>query len=135
MKKIFAVTVYWVALLNPKDSLHQIALTISHELGNPTIITTEAVLSEVLNQFSSYGAQWRTIVATESAKLLEEDDVIVIPTDHNLFVQALSLYKSRPDKSYSHVDCISMMVMKNEEITEVLTSDHHFFQEGFTLLF
>jgi predicted nucleic acid-binding protein len=28
-------------------------------------------------------------------------------------------------------DCISMQVMRREGLTEVLTNDHHFTQEGF----
>ncbi|MDI6765837.1 MAG: PIN domain-containing protein [Bacteroidota bacterium] len=134
MNKVFADTVYWVALFNPKDTLHRVALTAASEHEDSTIGTTEAVLSEVLNQFSSYGSLWRTAVATGVENLLAQDTVTVVPTSHELFAQALVLYKSRPDKRYSHVDCISMIVMKNEDITGVLTSDHHFKQEGFSLL-
>jgi predicted nucleic acid-binding protein len=38
------------------------------------------------------------------------------------------------DKGYSLQDCIAMNVMKAEGITQVLTSDHNFEQEGFTIL-
>jgi predicted nucleic acid-binding protein len=124
---------YWVALFNPKDTLHRAAISVTNELENSTIVTTEAVFSEVLNQFSVYGTQWRT--ATEIENLLAENIITVVPTNHELFVQALILYKSGSDKSYTHVDCISMIVMRNDDITEILTSDHHFKQEGFTLLF
>jgi uncharacterized protein len=134
MKKVFADSVYWVALFNPKDTLHRVALDAASENENSAIVTTEAVFSEVLNQFSSYGSQWRTTVATEVENLIAQNTIITVPTSHELFSQALTLYKSRSDKSYSHVDCISMIVMKNESITEILTSDHHFKQEGFSLL-
>ncbi len=39
------------------------------------------------------------------------------------------------DKGYSLTDCISMQTMKSFSITEVLTHDKHFAQEGFTVLF
>jgi len=45
------------------------------------------------------------------------------------------LYEQRPDKEYSLTDCISMQVMKAMGITEVLTHDRHFVQEGFIILF
>jgi predicted nucleic acid-binding protein len=45
------------------------------------------------------------------------------------------LYEQRPDKAYSLTDCISMQVMRREGLTEVLTNDHHFIQEGFRVLF
>jgi predicted nucleic acid-binding protein len=45
------------------------------------------------------------------------------------------LYKDRPDKAYSLTDCLSMQVMRQEGLTESLTNDHHFTQEGFHILF
>jgi len=47
----------------------------------------------------------------------------------------LELYKHRPDKEYSLTDCISMQMMRQLGITDVLTQDRHFTQEGFTILF
>ena len=46
----------------------------------------------------------------------------------------LARYERRLDKGYSLQDCVSMNVMEAEGITGVLTSDHHFEQEGFTIL-
>jgi len=43
--------------------------------------------------------------------------------------------ESRPDKEYSLTDCLSMLTMRREGMTEVLTNDHHFTQEGFQILF
>jgi len=40
----------------------------------------------------------------------------------------------RPDKGYSLVDCISMQTMRREGITDALTHDRHFEQEGFRAL-
>jgi predicted nucleic acid-binding protein len=47
----------------------------------------------------------------------------------------MAFYGARPDKGYSLVDCISMQTMGQEELTEVLTNDRHFEQEGFRALF
>jgi len=52
-----------------------------------------------------------------------------------LFLEGLSLYRARPDKAYSLTDCISMQTMRCEGLTDVLTNDHHFTQEGFRILF
>jgi hypothetical protein len=41
----------------------------------------------------------------------------------------------RADKNYSLTDCISMQTMRREGITEALTTDKHFEQEGFRALF
>jgi len=41
---------------------------------------------------------------------------------------------ARLDKSYSFVDCASMVICKERGIEEVLTADHDFEQEGFRIL-
>jgi len=46
----------------------------------------------------------------------------------------LTLYKARPDTGYSLTDCISMHVMRERSISDILTHDEHFRQEGFTVL-
>jgi predicted nucleic acid-binding protein len=51
------------------------------------------------------------------------------------FQAGLELYAARPDKGYSLTDCISMQIMRREGITDVLTDDRHFEQEGFRALF
>jgi predicted nucleic acid-binding protein len=61
--------------------------------------------------------------------------VQVVPQNRERFIAALDLYEQRPDKEYSLTDCISMQVMKAMGITEVLTHDRHFVQEGFIILF
>ena len=50
------------------------------------------------------------------------------------FLTGLALYEARPDKGYSLTDCISMETMRQEGITEILTHDNHFTQEGFAIL-
>ena len=53
---------------------------------------------------------------------------IIVPT-------YLELYANRLDKGYSLTDCVSMVVMKQMGIYEILTHDKHFAQEGLTILF
>ena len=53
MKTVFADTDYWVALLNPQDDLHEIATHFSKPLYPDDIVTSEGVLTEVLNDFSN----------------------------------------------------------------------------------
>ncbi len=61
--------------------------------------------------------------------------VHVIPQSHESFLTGLALYEARPDKGYSLTDCTSMHAMRREGLTEALTNDHHFEQEGFKALF
>lgn len=59
----------------------------------------------------------------------------VIPQSRSSFSNGLDLYTRRLDKRYSLTDCISMETMRQEDITDVLTNDRHFEQEGFRALF
>ena len=60
--------------------------------------------------------------------------ITLVPPSSNLFERGLELYASRPDKRYSLTDCISMTVMRDLDITEILTHDRDFENEGFTRL-
>jgi predicted nucleic acid-binding protein len=65
---------------------------------------------------------------------LSNPGVIVRPQTHQSFLDAFALYKARPDKAYSLTDCVSMEAMRQQGITDILTRDSHFAQEGFTIL-
>ena len=51
------------------------------------------------------------------------------------FLDALAFYESRLDKQYSLTDCVDMQAMRREGLTDVLSNDHHFTQEGFHIVF
>lgn len=53
------------------------------------------------------------------------------------YLSVLSSHQRRrlSKKEYSLTNFISIIVMKEMKITEVLTNDQHFAQEGFILLF
>jgi uncharacterized protein len=52
MERVFADTGYWIALLNPRDDLHQKAYATSREYSPNQLVTSEMVLTEFLNSFS-----------------------------------------------------------------------------------
>lgn len=68
-------------------------------------------------------------------RLINDPDIRVVPQSRSTFLAGLALYNARPDKEYSLTDCISMETMRGEGLTEVLTNDKHFEQEGFRALF
>lgn len=135
MKVVFADTFYWAALINPEDSAHQRAVTISRDLAPEKIVTTDEVLSELLAFFSSARPTVRAEAARPVADLIVNPDVLVIPQSRESFLLGLELYRARPDKGYSLVDCISTQTMRREGIADALTNDKHFEQEGFRALF
>ena len=134
-RTLFADTFYWIALLNPRDAFHSAALAYGRTLGSTRHVTTDLVLAEVLNHFSGAGPYWRGKAAAHVRNLTSDPDVDILPTSPADFIAALALYETRPDKSYSLTDCRSMLAVRSLGLSEVLTSDLHFTQEGFTILF
>lgn len=63
MKTVFADTGYWVALLNPNDDWHTLALSASEALGKARLITTEMVLDELLAALSKVPVRLLPIAA------------------------------------------------------------------------
>ena len=135
MKQVFADTFYWVALAHPKDQWHERATALSKSLGQVQIVTTEEVLIEFLTQLGVHDTSLRSKAVALTRSVLEASHIAVIPQTHATFEAGLALYESRLDKTYSLTDCISMQTMKAAGITEVLTHDEHFVQEGFRALF
>ncbi len=134
MRRLFADAVYWVALAHRKDQWHTRAVEVSGRLGPSILVTTDEVLNEFLTHFSAGGAELRIGVARTIRDLLADPTIEVIPQSREGFLEGLALHQSRPDKQYSLTDCISMQTMRREGITEVLTHDRHFAQEGFAIL-
>lgn len=89
---------------------------------------------EVLAFYSKSGNQLRERAANLVEDAFDSPDVEVIEQTHVSFSLGLELYKNRLDKGYSLADCISMNTMRHMKITEVLTHDRHFTQEGFVIL-
>ncbi len=135
MKPVFVDTVYWVALINPNDEWRGPALAATSLLHDALLITTDSILIEVLNFFAEHGDEARLRAVSSVEELLTNAHTEVLPQTHQNFLDGLALYKDRADKGYSLTDCISMKVMRERNITEVLTHDRHFAQEGFTLMF
>lgn len=134
MRRVFADTWLWIAVLNPRYSAHRHAIEALEALREATILTTEEVLSEFLTYYSGSGRYWRERASSFVAAIIEAREVEILPQTHSSFVQALELYGARLDKQYSFVDCSSMQVMRSKRLTKVLTGDSHFRQEGFELL-
>jgi uncharacterized protein len=134
VNRVFADTFYWVALLHRKDASHKGVLEFSRKLGSAQLVTTDEVLIEVL-AFCSSNERMRKEAARTVRDILAARNMRVIPQSREGFLDGLALYEARPDKSYSLADCISMQAMRREGLTDILTNDRHFEQEGFRILF
>ncbi|SRR5260370_42224901 len=134
-RALFADTFYWIALLFPRDAFHAAVVSFSRTLGLVRLATTDEILTEVLSHFAGLGPYWRGKAAALIHNLRSDADVDLLPQSRADFDAALALYEARPDKVYSLTDCRSMVALQALGVSEVLTNDHHFTQEGFTILF
>ena len=128
----FADTWYFIATIDRFDDHHRRAIAAREATRGAVLVTHDGVLTEVLAYFSRAGVHGRRLAAEGVRDAMRRFDVILV--DRPLFLRALTRYEQRPDKEYSLVDCMSMVVMEERGITHVLTNDHHFSQAGFTVV-
>lgn len=150
MAKIFVDTSFWIAQSNPQDQWHKAAKKATQELDeSPKLVTTDMVLTEFLAglsmNFKKKGdnsskqrkrqlEDRRERLVKIVRRIMEKPDITVIEQTRQIFLDALELYEKRLGTGYSLTDCSSMVIMRNQSINDILTSDYHFQQEGFTIL-
>jgi len=134
MRTVFADTVYWIAIINPRGKFHRSAAAKVESLGEHRIVTSELVLVEVLNMLSGHGPELRHGAVELAETVADDESVDLVPSSVQLFRGALALYRDRPDKRWSLTDCASFRIMEQRQITEALTQERHFEQYGFRAL-
>lgn len=134
MRAFFADTFYWIALTNPQDESHERVMEFTRRSKPDLICTTEEVLTEYLNYFAGWGPHFRHKAALNVQSIQSNRAVQVAAQTAESFRRGFGLYGMRLDKGYSLTDCISMQIMRDRDITNVLTNDAHFEQEGFVAL-
>ena len=132
-KLVFADAHYWIATVNKNDQWHAAARAAKQAVGPAVLVTTDEVLVEFLTALGNR-EHLRQLAGRMVRAILQDPNVRVLPQSRHSFLQGVQLYEQRPDKDYSLTDCISICTMSSESIAEVLTNDHHFEQEGFTVL-
>jgi uncharacterized protein len=131
MTALFADTFYYLALLNPTDRAHPKASAFTKEFdGN--LVTTGWVLTELADAMSD-PANRRGFLALLH-DLQTDPRVMIIPPSANLLEAGLELYSKRLDKAWPLTDCISFLVMREQNLKDALTADRHFEQAGFNAL-
>ena len=130
MTACFADTFYFIALLNPDDEAHERAVAVARV--SRQVVTTTWVLAELADGLAETPS--RPFFAEFLKRLRSNPTVTILPAANEQFNRAVELYDQRPDKGWSLTDCISFLVMRDQNLTEALTGDHHFTQAGFVAL-
>jgi uncharacterized protein len=135
--KVFVDTAAWIAVLNSRDNYHLPARQVMDQLRQQkaVLVTTEFVLLEVADALSNPSIRVQTVNFMDSLLQLPQLPAIqIIPINRSLWLEGWALYKQRMDKEWGLTDCTSFVVMMQEQITQVFTSDRHFEQAGFVNL-
>jgi uncharacterized protein len=128
-KRVFVDTSYIIAILNPNDQYNKIAQEYIQDLFQDyEVWTSEAVLFELGNAFAKTN---RELVTRFVSNLRRSVYVHIIWGNEILFQEALGLYSRHQDKNWSLTDCLSFIIMRENDISIAYSSDHHFEQAGF----
>ena len=133
---MFADTSGWACFVDRKQSAHALAGELVRTACDDGIrvVTTNYVLAELTALLNSplrisKDKQIAYLEAIRSADWVE-----VVHLDGDADDAAWRLWESRPDKTWTFVDCSSFVVMEARGLTDALTTDHHFEQAGFNRL-
>jgi uncharacterized protein len=131
-ERLFLDTAFIQALLNPRDDYHQQAKRLFPRVrAAAEVWITEAILVEVGNALGSLN---RNGAVQFIQQCYSTDNIKVVSVNTTLLMQAIALYQARADKSWGLTDCISFIVMQQQNLTDAATSDRHFLQAGFRTL-
>jgi predicted nucleic acid-binding protein len=118
-------------LHNRAEPLHRDARTLYHAAGRR--VTHSYVLAEFVALAHARRLP-RMAALTFVRDLVENSDIETVWVDEALHREAMALLMARPDKTYSLCDAVSFVLMRQRHVTETLTTDRHFEQEGFQRL-
>lgn len=133
---IFVDTSGWGNLVDSSQNYHQDAVKIYRQIiqNKKKLITTNYIISELSVLLSSplHIPRVKIIEFINSLNnsLKISNHVNIIHLDEYIDSLAWNLFKNRPDKNWSLVDCSSFILMKEKRLTQALTNDHHFEQAG-----
>ena len=131
-ERLFLDTAFIQALLNPRDDYHNQAKQLFPRIRAASEVwITEAIFAEVGNALSAFN---RNSAVQFIQQCYRTDNIKVVSVDTELLMQALALYQSRTDKTWGLTDCISFVVMQQQNLTDAVTGDRHFVQAGFRAL-
>jgi len=117
--------------LNVKDARHRDAAALLKSAT--TLLTHNYVLAELVALCNARGLDRRLSLEFVFG-LANDSDISFVWVDAECHRSAMELLRARPDKGYSLCDAVSFVLMRQAGLTEALTTDHHFEQEGFVRL-
>ncbi|MCI0617433.1 PIN domain-containing protein [bacterium] len=134
MKQIFVDTSAWDAIADAGDANHEMALLYKDEIAeNCRLVVTNYILDELHTlMLMNQGYQDTVDFKHQLDTMIQAGILEVVWVTEDIAAETWAVFeKYNVDKEWSFTDCVSYVVMKQREITDVFTFDHHFAQMGF----
>ena len=133
---LFVDSVHLIALYSLRDNWRAAAITAANEIQpKQPLITTEGVILETLAHFTRKPRAIRIDAGQRIAALRANPRYTILPHDRQLSEAALNLYTNEfADSTFSLQDCAAIVIMREYNITSILTADQEFARAGFTPL-
>ncbi len=120
-----------LCLYDPRDAFHQTA--VREFRRDDRFLTHNYVLAELVALANARNFS-RQEMLHRIRNLMDNPLVELLWIDEPLHRAGLDLLARRPDKAYSLCDALSFLQMRESNVTEALTTDRHFEQEGLVRL-
>ncbi len=136
MNEVFADTSGWASGFVRTELYHSLAAAFLRQwqADGTLVVTTNYVINEVSALLTSplRVPRPQQIAILDAIRTASWVEIVHIAPD--LDEAAYILFKNRPDKLWSLVDCASFVVMQQRGIVSAFTNDHHFEQAGLARL-
>ncbi len=128
---------YYLALVNPLDSLHQNAVNLTHQIEKSQAVISGYIFSEITTVTSQKIGKQAAVDL--GASLLNNPLIQMTTVNHSLFLASWKIFLKLKQKNLSFVDCSILALMKQLNIKQLLSFDRTDFaplqkQFGFELI-
>lgn len=134
MNKIFVDISAWSAVADAGDPNHEIALIYRDEIAERCqLIATNYILDELYTLMLVNQGYKDAVDFKNQLDIMKQEDILeIVWITEGIAMEAWNVFERfNIDKEWSFTDCVSFVVMKQQEIKEAIAFDHHFDQMGF----
>ncbi len=133
-KYLFVDTGAWLAILDPRDKYHQIAVAFYQEALErySRLLLTNLVAAETYINVLRNAGYHKAMFFLDTIE--QSSSVRCVWSDQKLEARARDILRRYDDQDFSYTDAVSFALMQQRELSEAFAFDHHFSVVGFVQL-